>query len=171
MICTSFDGYMKRLCHEELMISWVITLTDGATVYGDYERPGVDNPWIRLREHCEQHDVVPRKVELYMFGAEHKVFFEDENGLDGLFVMRGVAKDQAMDGSHSQSFQMLTVGLLRDDCEYIDVSKYTWPHNNFEQKESVRGLSIKNLEQMIFKNGSRKKEHEEVQKSLNGATI
>ena len=171
MICTSFDGYMKRLCHEELMISWVITLTDGTTVYGDYERPGVDNPWIRLREHCEQYDVVPRKVELYMFGAEHKVFFEDENGLDGLFVMRGVAKDQAMDGSHSQSFQILTVGLLRDDCEYIDVSKYTWPHNNFEQKESVRGLSVKNLEQMIFKNGSRKKEHKEIQKYLNWATM
>lgn len=171
MICTSFDGYMKHLCHEELMISWVITLMDGTTVYGDYERPGVDNPWTRLREHCEKHDVVPRKVELYMFGAEHKVFFEDENGLDGLSVMRGVAKDQAMDGSHSQSFQMLTVGLLRDDCEYIDMSKYTWPHNNFEQKESVRGLSIKNLEQMIFKNGSRKKEHEEVQKYLNGATM
>ena len=171
MICTNFDGYMKRLCHEELMISWVITLTDGTTVYGDYERPGVDNPWIRLREHCEQNDVVPRKVELYMFGAEHKVFFEDENGLDGLFVMRGVAKDQAMDGSHSQSFQILTVGLLRDDCEYIDVSKYTWPHNNFEQKESVRGLSVKNLEQMIFKNGSRKKEHKEIQKYLNWATM
>ena len=129
MICTEFDGYMKQLCHEQLMISWVITLTDGVVVYGDYERPQFENPWIRLREHCEKHDVLPSKVELYMFGAEHKVFFEDENGLDGLFIMRGVAKDQAMDGSHSQSFQTLTVGLLRDDCEHIDVAKYTWPHN------------------------------------------
>tara|TARA_R100000008_G_scaffold44096_1_gene25616 strand:- start:726 stop:1187 length:462 start_codon:yes stop_codon:yes gene_type:complete len=153
------------------MISWVITLTDGVVVYGDYERPQFENPWIRLREHCEKHDVLPSKVELYMFGAEHKVFFEDENGLDGLFIMRGVAKDQAMDGSHSQSFQTLTVGLLRDDCEHIDVAKYTWPHNDFEQKESVRGLSTKNLEQMIFKNGSQKREHKAVQEYLNRAAV
>ncbi len=171
MICTEFDGYMKQLCHEQLMISWVITLTDGVVVYGDYERPQFENPWIRLREHCEKHDVLPSKVELYMFGAEHKVFFEDENGLDGLFIMRGVAKDQAMDGSHSQSFQTLTVGLLRDDCEHIDVAKYTWPHNDFEQKESVRGLSTKNLEQMIFKNGSQKREHKAVQEYLNRAAV
>ena len=156
MICTEFDGYMKQLCHEQLMISWVITLTDGVVVYGDYERPQFENPWIRLREHCEKHDVLPSKVELYMFGAEHKVFFEDENGLDGLFIMRGVAKDQAMDGSHSQSFQTLTVGLLRDDCEHI---------------ESVRGLSTKNLEQMIFKNGSQKREHKAVQEYLNRAAV
>jgi len=171
VICTEFDGYMKQLCHEQLMISWVITLTDGVVVYGDYERPQFENPWIRLREHCEKHDVLPSKVELYMFGAEHKVFFEDENGLDGLFIMRGVAKDQAMDGSHSQSFQTLTVGLLRDDCEHIDVAKYTWPHNDFEQKESVRGLSTKNLEQMIFKNGSQKREHKAVQEYLNRAAV
>ena len=113
MLCTEVDSYFYRLCHEQLMISWVVTLTDGLKVYGDYDRPGLPNPWMRLRTHCETNNVWPKRVELYMFGAERKVFFEDENGLDGIAIMRGLAKDQAMDGSHSQSFQTLSVLHLR----------------------------------------------------------
>ena len=103
-----------------------------------------------------------------MFGAEHKVFFEDENGLDGIVVMRGIAKDQAMDGSHSQSFQTLTVGLLRDDCSCLDISKYTWPFNNFEKKTATRVLTTENLKDMIFKNGSEKAKNPEVQSLSTG---
>ena len=171
MICTVFDGYMKRLCHEELMISWQITLTDGTVVYGDYERSGFDNPWNRLRNHCSINDVLPAKVELYMLGAQHQVFYEDPNGLDGISVLRGIAKEQTMDGSHSQSFQILTVSLLRDACDYIDVAKYTWPNNDFEQKASVRGLSTVNLQNMIFKNESEKFNHPAVQEYFNIATV
>ncbi len=168
MICTSIDSYFEQSCYTNLMISWQITLTDGTIVYGDYDRPGFENPWVRLKKHCAENDVYPAKVELHMFGAEHKVFFEDENGLDGIIVMRGIAKDQAMDGSHSQSFQTLTVGLLRDDCSCLDISKYTWPFNNFEKKTATRVLTVENLKDMIFKNGSKKRKHPEVQKFING---
>ncbi|SVB42980.1 uncharacterized protein METZ01_LOCUS195834 [marine metagenome] len=171
MICTVFDSYMAKLCHKELMISWQTTLTDGTIVYGDYERPELDNPWDRLSKHCSTNNVVPAKIELYMFGAEHKVFFEDPDGLDGVSILRGIAKEQTMDGSHSQSFQTLTVSLLRDSCDYIDVAKYTWPHNNFEQKESVRGLSNTNLQNMIFKNGSTKLNNPKIQEYLHIATV
>lgn len=106
-----------------------------------------------------------------MFGAPTKVFFEDENGLDGLLVMRGMAKDQAMDGSHNQSFQTLTVSLLRDDCSLIDVAKYTWPFNEFEKDKDVRILTQENLKNMIFKNGSEKLKHENVQELINGTTV
>ena len=51
MICTQVDGYVHRLIMQELMISWVITLTDGVKVYGDYERPDFENPWLRLKTH------------------------------------------------------------------------------------------------------------------------
>jgi hypothetical protein len=153
------------------MISWKIVLTDGTTVYGDYDRPNCENAWIRLKNHCQENDVVPKSVELHMFGAPKEIFFEDPNGLDGLLVMRGIAKDQAMDGSHSQSFQTMTVSLLRDDCSCIDVSKYTWPINEFEQKRYTRSLTTENLKNMIFKNGSEKLKNPEVQKLLNGATV
>lgn len=168
MICTSIDSYIEDLCYNKLYISWVVTLTDGTKVYGDYDRPGFDNPWIRLKKHCETNNVWPAKVKLHMFGAPAELFFEDPNGLDGLFIMRGMAKDQAMDGSHSQSYQTLTVGLLRDDCSYIDVAKYTWPISNLEKRNSARVLTKENLENMIFKNDSKKRQHEEVQKLLNG---
>ena len=171
MLCTKVDSYMNKLIENELMISWLITLTDGTSVYGDYERPDFDNPWIRLRNHCQQNDVLPAKVQLYMFGAPMKIFFEDPEGLDGLSIYRGIAKDQAMQGGHSQSFQMLTVCLLRDDCSCIDVAKYTWPYNQFEQAESVRALTSENLKDAIFKNDSPKRQHPEVQKHLDGITV
>lgn len=162
---------MENVCHTQLMISWKITLTDDTIVYGDYERPGFENPWSRLRDHCKENDTALAKVELYMFGAPHEVFFEDENGLDGIFIVRGVAKDQAMDGSFSRSFQTLTVGLLNGKCSEITVRKFCWPINEFEQASSVRGLSTENLIKMIFKNGSKKEQHPEVQKYLDGAVV
>lgn len=171
MICQTRDGYMRKLITTDLMISWKIILTDGTVVYGDYDRPGLDNPWFRLKDHCKQNDVVPKSVELHMFGAPKKVFFENEDGLDGLLVMRGMAKDQSMDGSHSQSFQTLTVSLLRDDCSMIDVAKYTWPFNEFEKDIDVRVLTEENLRNMIFKNGSEKLKHPKVQELINGATV
>tara|TARA_R110000744_G_scaffold316693_1_gene423307 strand:- start:1051 stop:1581 length:531 start_codon:yes stop_codon:yes gene_type:complete len=170
-LCTNFDGYMNKLCHEDMMISWQITLTDGLVIYGDYERPNLPNPWERLRTHCLLYDVLPAKVELYMFGAEHKVFFEDPKGLNGISVMRGVAKEQSMDGQQTQSYQTLTVCLLDDSCDHVNVAKYTWPHNEFEQKDSVRQLSINNLENMIFKHESKKLLNQKVQECLYGTRV
>jgi len=171
MICTTRDGYMKRLIKSELMISWKITLNDGTIVYGDYDRPELPNPWLRLKDHCAENNVLPIRVELHMFGAPKKIFFEDEEGLDGLLVMRGLAKDQAMDGSHSQSFQMLTVSLLREDCSAVDVAKYTWPFNEFEKDREVREVTEENLKNMIFKNESEKLKHPKVQELINGTAV
>jgi hypothetical protein len=162
---------MKKLIRSDLMISWKIKLTDGTIVYGDYDRPEMPNPWTRLKNYCAENDVLPALVELHMFGAPREVFFEDENGLDGLLVMRGIAKDQAMDGSHSQSFQTLTVSLLRDDCSHIDVRKYTWPFNEFEKDRDVREVTEENLKNMIFKNGSEKLKHPKIQELVNRAAV
>jgi hypothetical protein len=167
MLCTEFDGHMKTICHHELMISWQITLTDGTTVYGDYERSGFDNPWIRLTRYCNENDVLPSKVQLYMFGAPQEVFFEDASGLDGISVVRGLAQDQAIDGSYSKSYQTLTVCLLKEDCSELDVRKYVWPHNQFEELVSTRKLTKENLKRMIFKNGSKKRSDPKVQECLN----
>lgn len=171
MICKTRDGYMRKLIQTDLMISWKITLSDKTTVYGDYDRPGMKNPWHRLQDYCADNNTVPTKVELHMFGAPPKVFFEDENGLDGVLVMRGMAKDQSMDGSHSRSFQTLTVCLLRDDCSLIDVAKYTWPFNEFEKDRDTRVLTEENLTNMIFKNESEKLKHPKVQELINGAAV
>jgi len=171
-LCTEFDNYMKKLCHTDLNISWSVRLQDGKVVYGDYERPGYDNPWFRLKEYCESNKVVPTLVKLYMFGAREHVFFSDPEGLDGLSICRGVARDQSMSGNlQSQGFQFLTVSLLDDDCEMITVKKFVWPHNEFEQAESKRLLTTKNIENMIFKHDSEKLQNPEVQKYYNGEAV
>jgi hypothetical protein len=171
MICTQRDQYMKKLIRQDLSISWIITLTDGTVVYGDYERPDHDNPWNRLRKHCKENKANIRKIELHMLGTPKLVFFEDENGLDGIMVMRGVGKEQSMAGDHTQSYQTLTVGLLNEDCSAIDVKKYTWPINEFEEFHQKRSVTKQNVEYMIFKNESEKIKHPKIQEFINGATV
>jgi hypothetical protein len=169
-ICTKLDPYMRDLCHAQLMISWVVTLTDGTTVYGDYDRPGYEKCWFRLKRHCDENKIVPSKIQLYMFGAKEHVFFEDPNGLDGVSIFRGAAREQSMSGTH-RDFQFLTVSLLRDDCEYIDVRKFVWPHNEFEEAQSTRIVTKQNIEHMIFKHDSEKLQQQKLQKYFNGATL
>jgi len=171
MICTHRDQYMKNLTRSKVMISWKIKLSNGIDVYGDYDRPDLDNPWVRLSEYCKTNDVFITKVELHMVGTPKLVFFEDEKGLDGISVMRGIAKEQSMTGDHSKSFQTLTVSLLRDCCSWIDVKKYTWPINELEEFNQVRAVTKQNLEYMIFKNGSEKLKNPELQKFIDGSTL
>ena len=47
MICTHRDGYMRSLTMEKLMISWIVTLSDDTRVYGDYERPEMENQYLK----------------------------------------------------------------------------------------------------------------------------
>lgn len=162
---------MKTLTRSKMMISWKIKLSDGTDVYGDYDRPNIENPWIRLSEHCKSNDLSITRVGLHMLGTPKLVFFEDENGLDGISVMRGIAKEQSMSGDHSQSFQSLTVSLLRDCCSWIDVKKYTWPINKLEEFKQVRAVTKQNLEYMIFKNGSEKLKSPKLQKFIDGTTL
>ena len=169
-ICTSPDSYFTNACHNDLMMSWTATLTDGTVVYGDYDRPGFEKCWFRLKRHCEENKVVPSKVQLYMFGAPQHVFFEDPNGLDGLTIFRGSAREQSMSGG-SRDFQFLSVCLLRDGCDYIDVRKFVWPQNEFEQAESSRLVTTKNIENMIFKHDSEKIKHPEIQKHFDGSAL
>lgn len=171
MICTHRDQYMKTLTRSEMMISWKIVLSDGTQVYGDYDRPDTENPWIRLKDHCGINDVAVTRVELHMLGTPKLVFFEDKNGLDGISIMRGIAKEQSMSGNHSQSFQTLTVSLLRDCCSWVDVKKYTWPINEIEEFNQVRAITKPNLEYMIFKNGSEKLKNSKVQELINGTAM
>ena len=100
-----------------------------------------------------------------MFGMPEAVFFEDENGLDGLSICRGSAREQSMSGL-SKDFKFLTVSLLDEGCDYIDVRKFVWPENDYEQLESKRLLTRNNIKQMVFKSDSKKINNEKVFKHL-----
>ena len=172
MICTYQDSYIKERIRS-LDILWCVTLNDGTIVYSDYERP--DNPrspWLRLRDHCENNNLFVTKVEVIMFGAPRIVMLENENGLDGFFIIRGASRDlNLFTDEPGPSYKQLVVGLLRDNEDIIDVKKFCWPENELEQFNQTRILTPDNAKLMLFKNDSTKKQKETVQIALNGATV
>ena len=172
MICTSQDHYIKARI-KSLDILWCATLNDGTLVYSDYERP--DNPrspWLRLKEHCQDNNVFITKIEVIMFGAQRTVMLEDENGLDGVFIVRGASRDlNLFTDEPGPSYKQLVVGLLRENEDVIDVKKFCWPENELEKLNQTRVLTPENAKLMLFKNGSTKKQKETVQIALNGATV
>jgi hypothetical protein len=171
MICDKIDQFVKDKIRN-LDILWCATLNDGTTVYSDYERPNFDNPWNRLRAYCADNNLFVTKVEVIMFGAERQIIFEDANGLDGFFIVRGSSRDINIGtGETGPSFKQLAVGLLRENEDVIDVKKYCWPQNEFEQFEQTRLLTPDNAKLMLFKNESAKKNRQSVQVALNGSSV
>lgn len=171
MICTTIDPFIKEKI-KNLEILWCVTLSNGTLVYSDYERPETENPWIRLKKYCADNNLFPTKVEVIMFGAERAVVFEDDNGLDGLFIVRGSGRDiDVGSGEPGLSYKHLVVGLLRNNEDVIDVRKYSWPQNEFEKFEQTRSLTEDNAKLMFFKNDSPKKTKQTVQVALNGTSV
>ena len=169
MLCTKQDSYVHKLLMEDIEILWKCALTDGQTVWSDYDRPGeTGSPWERLMNFCEETGECVTKVQVLVFGAPQEVLFENDSGLDGLFVVRGVSKDINVDSGASNCFQHLTAGVLNDNLETVDVRKFSWPLCEFEAPVQTRKLTPENVNLMIFKDGSKKKQSKQVQVALNG---
>ena len=150
-------------------MTWKCTLDDGTVVWGDYDRPGVpESPWIRLQRYCEEYNRSIVKTQCIVIGAPEEVAFEDENGLDGIFIARGYSRDIDMASGEGPSYQHLTFGLLEDNLETVDVKKYSWPECEFEEFSQNRAITQENLSFMIWRNGETKKHSEQVQVTLNG---
>ena len=166
-ICTSPDRYFNTLVEKDMCISWTCVLSNGEKVYGDYDRPGYAKCWSRLKKYCREQKLHINKVSLYMFGQPQFVFWEDDNGLDGISICRGAARDQTTP-SECRDFQFLSVSKMSDDADYIAVRKFIWPMgNDIEPLEERRVLTTKNVQEMIFKHDSEKIKKPEVQKYLN----
>ena len=101
-------------------------------------------------------------------GAPEEIVFEDENGLDGFFILRGFSKDIDMNTGDGPSYQHMTFGILKDDLQHVEVKKYSWPECSFVDFAQVRKTTQENLSYMIWKDGSEKKQSEQVQITLNG---
>ncbi len=164
-VCTSFDPFVRKQLMSSLTMSWIATMTDGSLVYGDYERQGYEKCWERFKKHCFKTNTTPTSIKLHMLGCPAVEFFSDPDGLDGFSISRGVAREQSMSGDF-KDYQSLTVSLLNKNCKHIDIRKFVWPLNDFEELQGKRKLTKVNIEQLIFKNESEKRE--KVQKYLNG---
>ena len=134
MICTVRDEHIRKLIMEDISMTWKCTLDDGTVVWGDYDRPGVpESPWIRLQNYCKEHDRSIVKTQCIVIGAPEEIAFEDENGLDGIFIARGYSRDIDMATGDGPSYQHLTFGLLEDSLESVDVKKYSYHRRTLER--------------------------------------
>jgi hypothetical protein len=168
LICTKQDSYIRKLIMEDVSILWKCTLNNDITVWSDYERPGVeDNPWLRLRAYCKKADVYITKIQVVVMGAPQEVLFENPNGLDGIFIVRGTSRDIDMVTGDGPTYQHLTVGLMNDDLETVDIRKFSFPECEFEEFVQTRGLTPENAKWMMWKNGSKKKQSKQIQIALN----
>ena len=169
MICTVRDEHIRKLIMEDLTMTSKCTLDDGTIVWGDYERPGLEkSPWVRLREYCEANNRNITKIQCIVIGAPEEVVFEDENGLDGVFIARGYSKDIDMQTGDGPSYQHMTFGLISEELTHVDVKKYSWPDCEFVDFVQTRDITQENLSFMIWRNGETKKSSEQVQVTLNG---
>ena len=143
MICTQRDNHIRKLIMEDISMTWKCTLDDDTIVWGDYERPGVEeSPWLRLQEYCEENGRCVCKAQVIVMGAPEEIVFP--------------------------SYQHMTFGILKDDLQHVEVKKYSWPECSFVDFAQVRKTTQENLSYMIWKDGSEKKQSEQVQITLNG---
>jgi len=157
-ITTKFDSYIKNLVRSLEML-WTVKLNDGTVIYSDYDRNGNNDPFSKVLKYCEETGLYPVEVKSLMFGAPETVMFSDPNGLDGLFVVRGVIKDVDINSAeNSISYKKLVVGLLNKDEETVEVKKFCWPENEIDSNRETRKLTLENLENMFFKDDKKKNE-------------
>ena len=150
MICTVRDDYIRKLIMEDISMTWKCTLDDGTVVWGDYERPGLTlSPWVRLKEYCEESGRNIVKIQCIVIGAPEEVVYEDENGLDGVFIARGYSKDIDMATGDGPSYQHMTFGLLNENLNQVDIKKYSWPECEFVDFVQTRNVTQENLSFMI----------------------
>lgn len=171
MICTVQDSHIKNLIRSLEML-WVVKLNDGTLVYSDYYRPGTtEAPWHRLKKYCKDTGLYPVRVESLMFGAPRVVMAENEAGLDGIFILRGSAKDYDTESGEGTSYKNLIVGVLDDYKDEISVTKFVWPDNRLEPFNQTRLVTQENAELMLFKNDSKKLDREVIRLALDGRTV
>lgn len=151
-LTTSYDIYIKNLLLE-MEIVWVITLNDGTQVYSDYNKPDLENPWIRLVRHLQNTGLYPIKIEAMSFGRPNQVIFENNEGLNGIFIKRGVIKEVDV-----QTFtdviqaKKMSFGYYNPSKNLIDVRIVSWPHVESAPTFEERLLTQENLEYMYFFN-------------------
>ena len=169
-VCKKPDKYFIDLTEKQIIISWECILSNGESVFGDYDRPDHAKCWDRFRKYCYDNKLNVTKVKLYMFGQPQHVFWEDKDGLDGFSIIRGVARDQSM--GNARDFQFLSVSKLSEECDYISVKKFIWHlGNEIEPLQETRKLTLANVEQLIFRHDSEKIKRPEIQVHLNRGAL
>lgn len=147
MVCKQYNGEIRKLIQQKNIL-WKCYLSNGEEIWSDYNLDNKD-PWIRTKNYCKNNGIDIIKVTVLVIGAPEQVVYEDKDGLDGIFIVRGIAKDIL--GADETIYKYMAFGLLNDDNESISVVKYYWPECTFDSHKEQRSLTPENKQLLYFK--------------------
>lgn len=146
MICTGYNAHITSLLMKQ-QILWKLILNDGTEVWSDFDLPETKDPWTRARHYCNNNSKDIIEVKVVIPGNPEQTVFRDENGLDKIFLIRGMAKDINDTGETIYSF--MSFGKVEDDG-LIHVKKFYWPECSFGASEEIREVTPEN-EKLLYK--------------------
>ena len=146
MICTKYNADIRKLINNKHIL-WKCYLSDNTEVWSDFYNE--KDPWVRLKEYCTENKIDINKVTVLVIGAKEETVFEDSDGLDGIFIIRGIIKD--LFNPDSTEYKYMAFGKINTSTSKIDVVKYYWPQCDFDSYKEIREITPENLKLMFLK--------------------
>ena len=122
-------------------ILWKLILDDGTEIWSDFDLPEQKDPWTRARHYCNNNNKDIIEVKVIVPGQPEVMVFKDNDGLNNILIVRGMAKDINDSGETIYSF--MTFGKLEEDG-LIYVKKFYWPECAFAVNDEIRELTPEN---------------------------
>ena len=140
-VSTELDSYVS--IYADANPIWMVTLSNGESVYQDDDRPDVypESAWARLKIYCEENDLHITDMKIRNKGNVQSI----ESNCDGYFFCKG-AGAFLFGGETVHSF---VIGILKDNT--LHVRKWRLPELIFEMEE--RRDPSKSPESLIVKKG------------------
>lgn len=151
MICTGYNKRITELLAEQQVL-WKLKLESGLEIWSDFDVSGLPDPWARAKQHCYQNNENIISISVIAPGQPEMEVFQDENGLNNIFVVRGIAKSIVDDSETVYSF--VSFGKLEPDNK-LHIKRFVWPECSFLESEEVRELTEENRDLLYVKKENR----------------
>lgn len=140
MLCTGYNAHITHLLMNQQVL-WKCILDDGTEVWSDFDVPNQKDPWTRVRQHCNNNGKDIVEVRVIVPGQPEYTVFKDLNGLDGLLIVRGTAKD--INDVSETTYSFVTFGQIEEDG-LIHIKRFYWPECAFGSLSEVREITPEN---------------------------
>lgn len=147
MICTGYNTHIISLLGRQEIL-WECTLSDGTQAISDFDNGDGKDPWTKLKIHCNNNNIDIIEVKIICPGMPKTTIFEDKNGLDNIFIIRGMCKDVSEDSG--MIFKFMSFGIVKEDNK-IHVQKFYWPQFSLGESEEIREITEENKKLLYIK--------------------
>jgi hypothetical protein len=146
MLCTSFNKDILLLLDKQEIL-WKCILDNGTEVWSDFDASDKKDPWTRLKEFCFNNNIKVIEVRVLCPGMPEQTIFQDDNGLDKFFIIRGLCKE--LTDNTDVIYKFMSFGIVKSDNK-IHVKKFYWPQFALGEDEEIREITPEH-EKLLFK--------------------